>query len=92
MLIENSQDILNVGKTVAALVLSVLSGVLLYYLAMTVRQFFLAAKELRERIKAVDEVVTKFKEKIEHSASYLFLISKGIEKIVDIASGYGKKK
>jgi len=86
MLIENSQDILNVSKTIAVLVLSALSGVLLYYLAMTIRQFFLTIKEVRDRIKAIDEVVTKFKEKIEHSASYLFLISKGVEKIIEIAN------
>ncbi len=89
---ETSQDILNLAKTVAVVGLSFLLGWLLFYLAMIVRSIFKVIKEMRERINKVDELIKKIKDKIEHSSSYLFLISEGVKKLVEVAKDYSEKK
>jgi len=85
---ETSQDILNISKTAAVAGLSVLFGILIYYMIRIVRQIFLMIKEMRDRINKVDEVVKAIKEKIEHSTSYLLLISEGMKKVLEVAKDY----
>lgn len=64
----------------------------LFYFAMILRQVFKVIKETRDRMHKVDELMQAFKEKIEHSASYLLLIGEGIKKLVEIAKEYNEKR
>jgi len=92
---ETSQDILNIAKTAAVIGLSTITFIFIYYLVRIMREMFRMVKEMRDRINKVDELIQSVKEKIEHSTSYLLLISEGIKKVVEIAkdfSGTGKKK
>ena len=90
---STSQDILNLAKTVGVIVLSAVIAWFVYYLAMIMRQMFLIVKEMRARINKVDELIKTVKEKIEHSTSYLLLISEGMKKVIEIAKDYtGKEK
>jgi len=91
-MIETSQDILNLAKTAGVIGLSIVLGLLLYYLAMSVRQIFKIVQETRARINKLDELMKMLKEKIEHSTSYLFLISEGVKKVIEIAKDYGEKR
>ncbi|OIO06436.1 hypothetical protein CO115_03360 [Candidatus Falkowbacteria bacterium CG_4_9_14_3_um_filter_36_9] len=91
-LFDNSQDILNIAKTIGVILLSLFFAWLIYYLAMIMRQIFMVIKEMRERIKKVDEILTAFKSKIEHSASSLYIIGEGIKKLVDVIKNYSSKK
>ena len=59
---------------------------------MMMRQFFQIVKEMRGRLKKVDDTIDALKEKIEHSASYLSLIGEGIKKMVEVIREYGEKK
>jgi CHASE3 domain sensor protein len=91
-LIQSSKDLLYIVLAFCILWLTIFMAWFIYYLAMIMRQVFLSTKEMRERVKKVDEVMKALKEKIEHSASYLLLIGEGVKKLVEIAKNYGVKK
>ena len=89
---ENSQELYIVVKALSIFLLAVFTCFCLYYLGMILRQSFLITKEMRNRLKKIDEVATAFKEKIENSASYLLLISEGIKKIIEVVGDRGERK
>jgi len=89
---ENSQELYTVVKALSVFLLAVFTCFCLYYLGMILRQSFLITKEMRNRLKKIDEVATAFKEKIENSASYLLLISEGIKKIIEVVGEKREKR
>ena len=89
---ENSQELYTVVKALSVFLLAVFTCFCLYYLCMILRQSFLITKEMRNRLKKIDEVATAFKEKIENSASYLLLISEGIKKIIEVVGEKREKR
>ena len=91
-MLNNAQDLLTIIKAVSLLgfVFFVCWG--LYYFAMILRQGYLIIKEMRDRIKKVDDVIKAFKDKIEHSASYLLLISEGVKKLIEVTKRMSEKK
>jgi hypothetical protein len=89
---ENSQELYVVVKAISVGLLAAFVCFCLYYLAMIFRQTFLGIKEMRLRIKKIDEIASAFKEKIENSASYLLLISEGIKKIIEVVGERSEKK
>jgi len=92
---ENSQDLLNIIKAIAILGLALFVCWALYYFAMILRQGFKILKEMRGRLHKIDELIKTFKEKIEHSTSYLLLIGEGMKKLVEVIkdhAGEEKKK
>lgn len=58
---------------------------------MLMREAFKMTKEMHERINKVDDLMAAFKDKIEHSASYLLLIGEGVKKLVEMAKNHTKK-
>jgi hypothetical protein len=89
---STSQELLDIAKALSIFLVAVFGCLALYYLAMILRQTFLITKEMRDRLKRIDEVAHAFKEKIESSASYLLLISEGIKKIVEVVGERREKK
>lgn len=88
---ENSQEILTISKSIALVgfVAFVCWG--LYYFAMILRQTYLIIKEMRDRIHTIDEIIKTLKDKIEHSTSYLLLISEGVKKLVEVVKEKSEK-
>ncbi|MCX6796236.1 MAG: hypothetical protein NTW06_01935 [Candidatus Falkowbacteria bacterium] len=89
---ENSVDLLNTTKAISIFLFVVFVCFCLYYLAMILRQTFLGIKEMRLRIKKIDEIAHAFKERIENSASYLILISEGIKKLIEVIGEKSEKR
>jgi len=89
---ETSQDILNLAKTIGVLGLSLVLGLLIYYMAMTIRQAFKIVKEIRDKINKFDELMTLIKNKIENSTSHMYLLAEGVKKLVEIAKDYSEKR
>ncbi|MCK4553823.1 hypothetical protein KAU19_02580 [Candidatus Parcubacteria bacterium] len=92
---ETSKDLLYAAIAVSVIGLTAFICWAIFYFAQILRQAFKVAKEMRERLHKVDEVIQSFKEKIEHSTSYLLLIGEGIKKLVEVAkehTGRGEKK
>lgn len=91
-LINDNQDLLYLVISISVLGLAFFTCWAVFYLAMILRQSFQVIKEMRDRLHKVDEIIDSVKEKIEHSASYLFLIGEGVKKLVEIMKGRTEKK
>lgn len=91
-LINDSRDLLNIIIALSVLLFTVFSCWAIYYLARILQQMFKVIKETRDRLNKLDELFKALKEKIEHSASYLFLIGEGVKKLVEMMKDRGEKK
>jgi len=93
---ETSKDFLNIAIGVSVVGLAGFSCWAIYYLARILGQIFKLTKEMRDRIAKVDELIKTLKDKIEHTTSYLLLISEGVKKLVEVikdkTEDKGKKK
>jgi len=89
---ETSSDILNIVKAISIFSLAVFVSWAIYYFVKILKEIFKIIKEARERLEKIDELIKSIKEKVEHSTSYLFLMSEGIKKILEIVSKYTGKK
>lgn len=86
---ETSKDLLNIAIALAVVGVAAFSCWAIYYFARILQQFFKIIKEFRDRLHKIDELVKTLKDKIEHSTSYLLLISEGIKKLVEVAKDKG---
>lgn len=91
-IIQSSKDLLYVAASFSLVLISVFAAWLIFYMAMIAKEFYDIIKGVRNTIDKVDEAIIAFKEKIEHSASYLLLIGEGMKKLVDLAKGYAYRK
>jgi len=91
-LISDSRDLLNIVLAFCILWLTIFIVWFIYYLAMIMREIYNIVKEMRQRVKKIDEVIAAFKDKIEHSASYLLLIGEGVKKLVEVIKEKTKDK
>ena len=55
-------------------------------------QVFGVIKEMRTRLHKIDELIKTLKNKIEHTTSYLLLISEGVKKLVEVIKDHTDKK
>lgn len=79
---------MNIVKAAVYFFVGAFFAIFIYYLAMMMRQIYLATKEMRERVHKIDHLIGAFKDKIESSASYLLLIGEGVKKLTEIAMKY----
>jgi hypothetical protein len=89
-IINNSGDILNIVKAVSIGLLTIFVCWAIYYFAMILRQALKAFRELKGILEKISDAVDSFKEKIEHSTSYLMLIGEGIKKLTEIMKDKNK--
>ncbi len=90
--INGSKDLLNVIAALSILLFTFFSCWAIYYLAQILRQFFKVMEEARDRLNKFDDLMKVIKEKINHSASYLFLIGEGVKKLVEAIKERSDKK
>lgn len=90
--INDSKDLLYVIIALSVLLFTVFSCWAIYYLARILQQTFKVVKETRDRLSKFDELIKVVKEKIDHSASYFFLIGEGVKKLVEMMKARGEKK
>ena len=90
---ETSQDLLNIVIAVSVLGLAFFICWAIYYVVMIFRQIFKVVREMRDRLHKMDDFLQSLKEKVEHSTSYLLLISEGVKKMSEILKDrYGNKE
>ncbi|MDD5528047.1 MAG: hypothetical protein PHO56_03690 [Patescibacteria group bacterium] len=89
---STSHDILllTIAACVAAFTIFLCWG-MFYLIAMT-RNVFKIVKDIRRIIDKAEGILDAIKEKINSSASYLFLIGEGLKKIVEIAKAWHAKQ
>ena len=86
-MIQSSKDILFLVIAFCILWLTIFTAWIFYYAAMILKQIFHIIKEAENKIEIIDELINMMREKIEHSVSYLVLITEGIEKLIKIFKG-----
>ena len=94
-MLNTSRDLLNVLLAVSIFGISVFICFLLYYMAVSIRQFYKIAKDLRLVIDDAGKVVKVFREKAEGSISYMLLMGEGIKTVLEYVKdkeGIGKKR
>lgn len=89
---ETSNDFLNIAIGISVLILAGFISWSVFYLAMILRQGFKIFKGFRSKLDQIDEAIKLFKEKIEHSTSYLLLIGEGVKKLVEVMKKRDDKK
>lgn len=75
---ETSKDLLLIILAVCILGFTIFICWAIYYFIMILRQANQIVKDIREKIKKIDDTITLIKEKIEHSASHLTLLAEGV--------------
>jgi predicted PurR-regulated permease PerM len=88
---ENSKDVLNWAIAVSVVGFTAMAAWGMYYFARIMQQAFKVIREMRDRLHKIDEIIQSIKDKIEHSTSYLLLISEGIKKLVEVLKEKGVK-
>ncbi len=88
---ENSKDLLNIAIALSVFGFAVFSCWAIYYLARILGTVFGAVKDMRDRLHKLDELIKAIKDKIEHSTSYLLLISEGVKKLVEVIKEHTDK-
>ena len=91
-MLETSKDLLNIIIAISIFGLTIFICWAIFYFARILRQALKVAKEMRERLHKVDEVIQALKKKIEHSASYLLLIGEGVKKLVEVIKEHTGKE
>lgn len=91
-MIETSKDLLYVILAFSILWLTIFISWMLYYVIMMFRQANQLINSFREKVEKVGQMIEKIKEKFEHVSSYLGLIGKAVEKMVDFMVEKKKKK
>jgi hypothetical protein len=91
-MLNNSQDILNIVKAISIFAVAGVSTWAIYYLAMILRQIFRVSRNIGSIFEKTEEILDMIKDKVEHSVSYLLLISEGVKKLVEAIKDYSGKK
>jgi len=90
-MIETSKDLLYVVLAFSVLWLTIFISWMLYYVIMMLRQANKVITSFREKMEKISQTVEKIKEKFENTSTYLGLIGKAVEKMVEFI-GEKKKK
>jgi hypothetical protein len=91
-MLETSKDVLNIVIAVSVFGLTAFVCWTIYYLARILQQLFGLVKDMRDRLQKLDDLIKAVKEKIEHTTSYLLLISEGVKKLVEVIRDRTEKK
>jgi len=89
---ETSKDFLNIAIGASVVGLSAFACWAVYYFARILQQVFAIIKDMRSRLHKVDELIKTVKDKLEHTTSYLLLISEGVKKLVEVIKDRTEKK
>ncbi len=92
MLIETTKDILYIVISFVVLLLTIFICWAIYYVAMILREFKKIVMDMRKKIELVEAVLTTFKEKIEHTSSYMKLLVESAGNIVEFLKDRKEEK
>jgi len=97
IILQTSEDILNLSLALAALGLAFLIGWILVYFIMIVRRLVNVLRGIEQSLSKLESFFNTAKDKLENSASYLSVVAMGIKELVRYfieqrKKGGGKKK
>ena len=86
-MLETSKDLLFIALALCALLFTGVIFILIWQFISIISNIRDITKGVRQKLDLVDDVVKTLKDKIQSSASYVVLIVKAVEKIVDHLQG-----
>jgi len=95
-MLNTSKDILYIVISFCVLWLTIFICWGIYYVVMILREFKKVAFDVRRKIELVETVLLAFKEKLEHTSSYVKLLVESVSSLVEFVKERkeekGKKK
>lgn len=91
-MLENSQDILNIVKSVSLGIVAALISWFIYYLARIMQQMFKLVREFREKLKKIDLLLSKCSAKLGAGVSGFLYITEGVKMLMDNINNKKKTK
>ena len=92
-MLQTSQDLLLISLSLAVIWLTVFLCVVLYYLAMLLKEGYKIFEGWRKRMTRIDEILDLIKEKIGRTTSSLVLIAEGVKQAIEfLAKRQGEKR
>jgi len=91
-MVENSQDILNIVKSISIALVAGLFSWFIFYLVMIVRQAFKLVKGARDKIQKIDYVISKFGSKLGEGVSGFIYIAEGVKLLIESINKKKTKK
>ncbi len=95
-MLNTSSDILYIVISFCGLWFTIFVCWGIYYVVMILREFKKLASDVRKKIELVETVLLAFKEKLEHTSSYVKLLVESVSSLVEFAKERkeekGKKK
>ncbi|MFA5247641.1 MAG: hypothetical protein WC415_00115 [Patescibacteria group bacterium] len=89
---STSQDILFLVIATCVAAFTIFSCWGLFYFVGILRNSFKVSRDARRIIEKAEGILDALKEKINSSASYLFLIGEALKKIVEVTKDFRDKK
>jgi hypothetical protein len=95
-MLNSSKDILYIVISFCILWFTIFVCWAIYYVAMILREFKKLSSDVRKKIELVETVLLAFKEKLEHTSSYVKLLVESVSSLVEFVKERkeekGKKK
>lgn len=91
-MIETTKDLLYLILSFVILLLTIFLCWAIYYVAMILREFKKIVFDVRRKIELVETVLNAFKDKIEHTSSYLKLLVESAGNIVEFLKDRKEEK
>jgi nitrate reductase assembly molybdenum cofactor insertion protein NarJ len=91
-MIESSKDILFVVLAACAGLLTLFTCLVIFYLAMILKNMNKMVSSIREKMELVDKILRLIKEKLEKTSSHLALVTDSLIKLVGFVMDKQKEK
>jgi hypothetical protein len=91
-MLNTSSDILLIVISFCVLWFTIFICWAIYYVAMILREFKKVALDVRRKIELLEAVLMAFKEKLEHTSSYVKLLVESVTSLVEFAKERKEEK
>ncbi|MBN1325654.1 hypothetical protein JW977_01580 [Candidatus Falkowbacteria bacterium] len=91
-MINSSKDILLIVLSFCILWFTIFVCWAIYYVAMILREFKKVAFDVRRKIELLEQILVAFKEKLEHTSSYVKLFVESITNLVEFVKERKEEK
>jgi len=87
-MLDTSKDVLNIVIAASVGIFTFFLCWMLWYVIRAMRQVNSLVDSVKEKIDLLDKILHAIKEKVDHTASYLPILAKGVTQIIE----YFKKR
>lgn len=78
-MLQTTQDILDIAKAFGIIWVSLFFGIMFFYTAMMIRQFYMIMRSTRSRLKKIDGIIKQCHAKMGASATGFVYLMEGVK-------------